>query len=112
MGLGQTGFANTIKLKTLENLCREKGGLLTYDTESEGEAFVANTGDGCVVTFKRCPKAYFPFFKLDDHCNDNRAVMLLQPTSSNMDKFIKKEVVQAFHTRDTQPLWATSVRGA
>ena len=102
MWLGQTGLANVMSLKALEDLCREKGGALTYSSEAAGGAFVDDLGDGRVVTFKRCPDTDFPYIDLDDHCDDDAAVMLLQSVSSNMEGYSKREVVRAVNARDAQ----------
>ncbi len=66
-----------VQLATLENLCRERGGDLDYNSEKAGEAFIADMGDGRVVTFRRCPDTNFPYIDLDDWCNDKGAAMLL-----------------------------------
>ena len=102
MWVGQTGLANVISIATLEELCRKRGGDLSYYSETTGEGFVANLGNGEVVTFKRCPLADFPYIDLDDHCGDDGAVMLLQSVSKNMERYTKKEVQRAINACDTQ----------
>ena len=89
MWLGQTGMVNVISVAALEELCRERGVNLSYHSEKTGGAFVANLGNGEVVTFKRCPHSDFPFIDLDHHCGDDGAVMLLQSVSKNMEGYTK-----------------------
>jgi len=84
MWLGQSGFANVISLNALEELCRKKGGNLSYHSKAKEGSFIANLGDGRVVTFHRCPDTDFPCIDLDDHMDDG-VVMLLQSVSKNME---------------------------
>lgn len=102
MWLGETGMANVISINSLEELCRKRGGNLSYHSEQTGGAFVANLGNGEVVTFKRCPHTDFPYIDLDDHCGDDGAVMLLQSVSKNMEGYTKTEVQRAINARDAQ----------
>ena len=98
---GENGGANVMCLRTLEDLCRKRGGKLSYDSELSEGAFVADFGDGKVVTFKRCPVSDFPYIDLDEHFEDG-AVMLLQSVRSNMEGYTRNELQRAVHVRDTQ----------
>ena len=93
-----------MRLKTLEELCscRKRGGKLSYDSKNAEGAFVANFGDGKVVTFKRCVHSDFPYINLDEHFDEDGAVMLLQSVQKNMEGYTKQEVVRAIHARDAQ----------
>ena len=75
---------------------------MTYISEAADGAFIANLGDGRVVTFKRCPDTDFTYIDLDDHRDDDKAVMLLQSVSKNMEGYSKKEVVRAVNARNAQ----------
>ena len=85
-------MANVIYIAALEELCRKREGNLSYHSERTGSAFVANLGNGEVVTFKRCPHTDSPYIDLDDHCGNDGAVMLLQSVSKNVEGYTKKEV--------------------
>ena len=106
MWLGQSGFANVISIGTLEELCRRNGGNVNYNGEVTGGAFIADLGNGTVVTFTRCPDTDFPFINLDEQCNEDGAVMLLQTVQTNMEGYTKKEVTRAVHARDAQTTMA------
>ena len=99
---GISGGANVMRLKTLEELCRKRGGKLSYDSEKAEGAFVANFGDGKVITFKRCAHSDFPYIDLDEHFDEDGAVMLLQSVKGNMEGYTKQEVTRAIHARDAQ----------
>lgn len=103
MWLGNTGIANVISLKSLEKLCHKKGGHLSYRSNQDGGSFVADLGEGTVITFQRCPETDFPYIDLDEH-SENGAVMLLQSVNKNMEGYTKREVERAIHARDTQAM--------
>ena len=98
---GENEGANVMSLRTLEELCRKKGGKLSYDSEKSEGGFVADFGNNKIVTFKRCPESDFPYIDLDEHFEDG-AVMLLQSVHENMEGYTKQEVQRAINTRDTQ----------
>jgi len=104
MWWGDTGIANVISLKALEEKCRALGGHLKYHSKDEGGVFIADLGNGTVIPFKRCPETDFPFINLDEHCGKDGIIMLLQSVRKNFEGFSKKEVQRAIHARDAQAM--------
>ncbi|KAL7532447.1 hypothetical protein ACHAXR_004632, partial [Thalassiosira sp. AJA248-18] len=101
MWLGNSGFANVISLGALEQVCRKRGGSLSYHSERDEGGFVANLGNGETIMFRRCPHTDFPYIDLDEDGGGD-GVMLLQSVQDNMEGFTKKEVTRAIHARDAQ----------
>ena len=98
------GIANVISLATLENMCHQRGGSLSYNSREGGGCFVADLGNGEIVTFRRDPKTDFPYIDLDEQCGEG-AVMLLQSVRKNFEGFTKKQVQRAIGARDAQAIY-------
>ena len=93
--LDESGIANVISLRTLERKFR-----VTYDSNTDGGAFVCHTEKGNMV-FRRCPSTGFPYIDLNQD-KTGVAAMLVQSIRQNFEGYTREEVEGAILARKMQ----------